>query len=217
MHPGEDVDLDSSESLVNIARSTVEVVNNFNEWSPTNGMCLAWPPASRVVGNVTHLLTQFQTAAQSTMMNNLLPYIVNHPNSGSGCNMENSGATVAINDLLVSRHGQGAYKAIRYLPNGWPHGQPVSFANIRVKGGHLAAGQAVGVGAGMQPSWASLTIISTFAGSVNATVVNPFTNGSVPEVFDTATSQPVTVSWPQPDRFTFVTPQSVAFEIRASQ
>ena len=216
MHPGEDIDLDSDTSLLKIARSTVELVNSFNEWSPTNGMCLAWPPASRVVGNVTYLLTQFQQAANATMMNNLLPNIVNHPNSGSGCNMENSGATVAINDLLVSRHGHGATRAIRYLPNGWPQGQPVSFSNVRVKGGHLASGQAVGAGPGAQPSWAKLTIVSTFVGAVNATVINPFTNSSTPVVVNAATSEPVALSWLEPDRFTFVTPQGIVFEIRAS-
>lgn len=57
---------------------------SYNAWSPTNGMCLAWPPASRVAKNATDLLQKFQVAANSTMMNNLLPYIKNHPNSGYG-------------------------------------------------------------------------------------------------------------------------------------
>jgi hypothetical protein len=39
--------------------------------------------------------------------------------------MENSGATVAVNDLLVSRHGHGSAAAIRVLPAGWPAQQPV--------------------------------------------------------------------------------------------
>lgn len=82
MHPGEDIDLASNASLIAIARNTVELVNRYNSWSPTNGMCLAWPSASRVASNATHLLQAFQQAANSTMMNNLLPYIVNHPDSG---------------------------------------------------------------------------------------------------------------------------------------
>lgn len=39
--------------------------------------------------------------------------------------MENSGSTVAINDLLVSRHGHGQAAALRVLPAGWPAGVPV--------------------------------------------------------------------------------------------
>lgn len=73
----------SSSQLLTIRfHSLVLYPCRYNEWSPTNGMCLAWPPAARVANNATQLLYAFQQAANSTMMNNLLPNIVNHPDSG---------------------------------------------------------------------------------------------------------------------------------------
>jgi hypothetical protein len=40
MHPAEVLDLTSDPHLVQIARDTVELVNKYNHWAPTNGMCL---------------------------------------------------------------------------------------------------------------------------------------------------------------------------------
>ena len=48
--------------------------------------------------------------------------------------MEQAGATVAINDLLVSVHGHGTNASMVLFPGGWPAGEPVSFQRIRVKG-----------------------------------------------------------------------------------
>ena len=50
--------------------------------------------------------------------------------------MEQAGATVAINDLLVSVHGHGENASMVLFPGGWPAGEAVSFERIRVKGTH---------------------------------------------------------------------------------
>ena len=107
MHPGEDLDLASSASMLAIARRTISVVNGINDYSPTNGLCMAWPASARVVHSTAELLQHFDLALSHTMMNNFIPFINNRPSGGSGCNIENSGATVAINDLLASVHGHG--------------------------------------------------------------------------------------------------------------
>ena len=51
--------------------------------------------------------------------------------------MEQAGATVAINDLLVSVHGHGENASMVLFPGGWPAGEAVSFERIRVKGTHI--------------------------------------------------------------------------------
>eukprot|EP01052_Picozoa_sp_SAG31_P001661 SAG31_NODE_56_length_29726_cov_41.443312_11_plen_386_part_00 len=71
MHPGEDVDLASDESTLKIARRTIRQINAINDYSPTNGLCMAWPPSARVVQNATELLVHFDTALRHTMMPNV--------------------------------------------------------------------------------------------------------------------------------------------------
>ena len=167
MHPGEDIDLASDASTLKIARRTTSVINNINDYSPTNGLCMSWPPSARVVNSSTMLLGKFEQALQDTMMPNFIPFIVNRPTGGSGCNIEvgnfyrnlitrgasdrlfvssvqNSGATVAINDLLASVHGHGPNATLRIFPGGWPVGQAVSFQEIRVRGAFTVSAAGVG-------------------------------------------------------------------------
>jgi hypothetical protein len=99
---------------------------------------------ARQVNSTPGLLRHFDTALNHTMMNNFIPFIDNRPTGGSGCNIENSGATVAVNDLLASVHGHGAHATLRLFPGGWPADQAVSFRNIRVKGAFTVSAAAVG-------------------------------------------------------------------------
>jgi hypothetical protein len=175
MHPGEEIDLDSSPDLIKIGANTVDYVNSFNSWSPTNGMCLAWPPASRVVQSATNLLSNFQKAVGEVLMPNFLPYINNRPDAGLGCNMENSGANVAINDLLVSRHGHGETAALRFFPGGWPQDQPVSFQNILTKGAFRVSASANGLGDGKPVYYTEPITITSVVGNP-CVFQNPFGN-----------------------------------------
>jgi len=71
---GEDVDLASDATTLKIARRTTAVINEINDYSPTNGLCMAWPPSARVVNSTTMLLGKFDQALQDTMMPNFIPY-----------------------------------------------------------------------------------------------------------------------------------------------
>jgi len=166
IHPSEEVDLTASPELLATARRTVREVNALNAWSPTNGLCLAWPPAARVVAptGAARLLDEFERAVNLTMMPNFVPFLWNRPGSGSGCTTEQAGATAAINDLLVSTHGHGDNASIWVLPGGWPQGADVSFRRLRVRGAFLISAQAIGT-AGL-PRLLSLTVKSLAGNSV---------------------------------------------------
>ena len=140
IYPGEEVGPDSPPALQQIAADTVLAVNAFNAWSPTNGMCMAWPPATRVVRNASLLLAEFTAAVRLTRQSNGFPNIVNHPTAGSGCPLENAGATLAVNELLL----MSANFTLRFFPNGWPTGQPAAFQSLRAKGGFLVSARAQG-------------------------------------------------------------------------
>lgn len=164
IHPGEDVDLASDSNTLQIARRTTDAVNAINDYSPTNGLCMAWPASARVVQSTSKLLGHFDTALNHTMMPNFIPFIYNRPTGGSGCNVENSGATVAVNDLLASVHGHGDQAVLRLFPGGWPVGQKITFSNIRVKGAFTVSATAVGV-VGDQVDLSGPVTITSYAGS----------------------------------------------------
>jgi alpha-L-fucosidase 2 len=139
--PGEEIGPDSDLDTLEIAQRTVESVNSFNEWSPTNGMCMAWPPATRsLLHNASFLLEKFERAVNLTALPNFFPDISNHPDSGSGCPFENAGALLAINELFV----MSANFTLRFFPLGWPKGERAAFSNLRGKGAFLTSGEAVG-------------------------------------------------------------------------
>lgn len=124
---------------------------------------MAWPSSARVVKSTAALLPRFERALTDTMMPNFIPFILNRPTGGSGCNIENSGATVAINDLLASVHGHGANASLRILPGGWPQGEHVSFSDIRVRGAFTVSASAVGTGTGV--SLTSAVAVKSLAGN----------------------------------------------------
>ena len=68
------MDLASDATTLKIARRTTAVINEINDYSPTNGLCMAWPPSARVVNSTTMLLGKFDQALQDTMMPNFIPY-----------------------------------------------------------------------------------------------------------------------------------------------
>ena len=142
IHPGDAISLGDPPELVQAARDTVEAVNAINWWSPTNGLCMAWPPASRVSNDAAATLASFDRALNSTLQPNLWPWIHNRPTGGWGCPVEQAGATLAINDLLVQSH-EGF---LRLFPAGWPAGSPASFVTLRADGGFLVSAATDGGG-----------------------------------------------------------------------
>ena len=110
VHPSDEVDLTASPELLATARRTVREVNALNAWSPTNGLCLAWPPAARVVAptGAARLLDEFERAVNLTMMPNFVPFLWNRPGSGSGCTTEQAGATARVVVCLGPGAGSNA-------------------------------------------------------------------------------------------------------------
>jgi hypothetical protein len=153
IHPAEDVSLSSDAGLVEIARTTVEAVNQVNRWISTNGLCLSWPPASRVSRDANATLGHFQAAMllPGILQRNLWPFIHDEPNAGSGCPAEQLGGMVAINDLYITGHEevpgdavQPPRRFLRLFPAGWPSDSDGAFATLRTHGAFLATGAAVG-------------------------------------------------------------------------
>jgi hypothetical protein len=142
IHPGDAISLGDDPKLLQAARDTVEAVNKVNWWSPTNGLCMAWPPASRVSNDAEATLSQFDKALDSTLQPNLWPWIHNRPSGGWGCPAEQAGATLAINDLLM----QGHEGFIRLFPAGWAAASPASFTTLRADGGFLVSAATAGGG-----------------------------------------------------------------------
>jgi hypothetical protein len=88
--------------LLNVARNTVWGDNERSKWAPVNGLCLAWPSATRVTdgavpGQFDLLLARFESALNATMQPNFWP-------SMSGGGVEQIGATLAVNELLLQSH-----------------------------------------------------------------------------------------------------------------
>ena len=139
MHPTNLVNLDSDLDTLRLARQTVWGQNHMSKWAPTNGLCLAWPSAAKVVDGAaaaahsefgsTTLLDAMESALNRTMQPNLWP-------SMDGGGVEQVGATQAVNDLLC----QSVSGKLRLFP-GWEPGEAVSFTNIRTPGAFLVAGR----------------------------------------------------------------------------
>ena len=115
------------------AKQTVFGLNRYQAkpYANTNGFCLSWPPAVRVSGrgNAAELVSAFAGAITSATGNN--GCVHNH-----GGMLENIGATVAINDLLLQSHGG----RMRFFPvwNASALGA-ASFTTLRAYGAFLVS------------------------------------------------------------------------------
>jgi alpha-L-fucosidase 2 len=122
-------------ALLARAKQTVFGLNQYQKkpWANTNGFCLSWPPAVRVSerSDAEVLLSSFATAITSTTGHNGCV----HNNGGM---LENIGATVAINDLLLQSHGG----RLRFFPvwNATALGA-ASFKTLRAYGALLVSGE----------------------------------------------------------------------------
>lgn len=118
-------------ALLARAKQTVYALNRYQAkpWANTNGFCLSWPPAVRVSGpeDAATLISAFATAITSATGNNACV-------QNQGGMLENIGATVAINDLLLQSHGG----MLRLFPvwNATALG-PAAFTTLRAYGAFL--------------------------------------------------------------------------------
>jgi alpha-L-fucosidase 2 len=182
------------------AINTVLAVNAANGWAPGNGLCLAWPAATRVLpaANASWLLDNFESALARVMYPNL------YPSTGGG-GVEESGASEAINSLLL----QGHEGFLRLFPL-WPLGETAAFTTLRAVGAFLvsAAIDATGV-------VANVTITSTVGG--NCSVLSPWigAGGPVPLVVTTLPGGGIVPTVPAawPGVYTFATAQQQSYGV----
>jgi len=126
--------------LLATAKSTIWALNNYagyvfagtrTPWANENGFCLSWPPAVRVStqADAVDLLSKFKVALDKTMGQNGLIHL-------GGGNLENIGATMAVNDMLLQGHAGW----LRFFPvwNAKKLG-PASFRSLRTYGAFLVS------------------------------------------------------------------------------
>jgi hypothetical protein len=135
MWPTDEIGATQTTDLALLARAkqTVFGLNKYQAkpWANTNGFCLSWPPAVRVSGqeDASTLIDAFANAILSTTGNNACV-------KNNGGMLENIGATVAINDLLLQSHGG----IMRFFPvwNATVLGA-ASFTTLRTYGAFLVS------------------------------------------------------------------------------
>ena len=140
---------DNASAHAEVLSTSVNTVFGDNErsgWHPVNGLCLAWPSATRVTdgrlpGHGSALLDRFEAALNETMQTNFWP-------SMSGGGLEQVGATVAVDELLLQSH-EGF---LNFFPV-WPRDQgvPVSFSNLRARGAFVVSADLLGNGSIASP------------------------------------------------------------------
>ena len=160
-------------ALLARAKQTVFALNSYTKkpWANVNGFCLSWPPAVRVSDrtDAKYIVTSFATAIVSTTENN---GCVNN----RGGMLENIGATVAINDLLLQSHGG----RIRFFPvwNATDLGA-ASFTTLRAYGAFVVSGAIDASG-----TVAPVSLLSEVGGEV--VFQSPWTSPAPPKVTDGA-------------------------------
>lgn len=139
LHPANVVSLSSPPAVLATAWNTVQAVNAVgNPWAPLNGLCMAWPPATRCAGaaRAASVLSAWEGALKRTMNPNFWPDL-------GGGGIEQAGATEGINGALV-QSGEGF---VRLFPM-WPPGESASFRGLRVRGAFLVSAAWDGSGSG---------------------------------------------------------------------
>jgi hypothetical protein len=120
-------------ALLARAKQTVYALNRYTAkpFANVNGFCLSWPPAVRVSGreDAAGLVAAFAAAIASTTVSNACV-------KNNGGMLENIGATVAINDMLLQSHGG----VMRLFPV-WdaPALGAASFTTLRAYGAFLVS------------------------------------------------------------------------------
>ena len=178
LHPANDISLSSDPDDVATGCNTVFSVANVSKWHPLNGLCMAWPPATRCAGTslAKKVLDGWEGALMATMNNNF------YPDLGGG-GIEQAGATEAINSaLLQSQEG-----FIRLFPM-MPLDETASFKNLRARGAFLVS--ASWNGTALSP-W---LLQAVSLRNVNCSFLSPWsesTGGATPRVADASSNETI--------------------------
>ena len=188
-------------ALLARAKQTVYALNQYQAkpYANTNGFCLSWPPAVRVSNHTdsAELVSAFANAIRSATGNNGCV----HNNGGM---LENIGATVAINDMLLQSHG--GY--MRFFPV-WDATTlgAVSFSTLRAYGAFLVSAAVDNTGL-VTP----INVTSEVGG--NVTFLDPWDSAGTPMVTAADGSKfPVTSISPDRAVYTFATKAGMAYQI----
>ena len=186
-------------ALLARAKQTVFALNKYTAkpWANVNGFCLSWPPAVRVSGpgDSAMLVDAFAAAIASTTG-------VNACVENNGGMLENIGATVAINDLLLQSHGG----VMRFFPV-WNASQlgAASFSTLRAYGAFLVSASVDASGA------VSAVALASEQGEA-VVFASPWAPGAVPRVTDGGGAA-VPVATVSPGVFSFATTAGGAYVI----
>jgi len=163
--------------LLATAQNTVWGDNERSAWHPVNGLCLAWPSATRVTdgklpGRAKALLDRYEAALHSTMQPNFWP-------SMNGGGLEQVGATVAVNELLLQSHET----FLVFFP-AWGTGLAASFTTLRARGAFLVSasvttGGLVGPVTILSEKGAACTFLSPWAAATPPRVTLALAGGKV--------------------------------------
>lgn len=168
-----DNDTEAHTVLLAKAVNTVWGDNERSGWHPVNGLCLAWPSATRITdgakpGHTAALLDRYESALNDTMQPNFWP-------SMSGGGLEQVGATVAVNELLLQSH-EGF---ITFFP-AWGIGLAAKFTTLRTRGAFLVSASIsasgvvgnvtlyseAGAPCTFKSPWASTPVVASLTGTV---------------------------------------------------
>ena len=204
MWPTDEIGATQTADLALLARAkqTVFALNKYQAkpWANTNGFCLSWPPAVRVSAraDAAALVTAFAAAIASATGNNACV-------QNNGGMLENVGATVAINDLLLQSHGG----RMRFFPvwNATALGA-ASFTTLRAYGAFLVSAAVDAAGA-----VSDVALASEVGG--DAVFESPWA-GASPRVVDGGGAD-VPVSAVSPGVFSFPTAPGGSYTISATQ
>jgi hypothetical protein len=181
LHPASDVSLSSPAADVERGCNTVFAVANVSRWRPLNGLCMAWPPATRCAGRARAavVLDGWEDALAAVMGANFYPDL-------DGGGIEQAGATEAVNSaLLQSQEG-----FLRLFPM-VPMDETASFSTLRARGAFLVSAR-----------WARGAVVAPVAITAAATTTRNcsflapwWPSATPPRVADAATNATVP-SWP---------------------
>ena len=201
MWPTDEIGVTQTTDLALLARAkqTVFALNQYTNkpWANTNGFCLSWPPAVRVSGqeDAVTLIDAFATGILSTTGNNACV-------QNNGGMLENIGATVAINDLLLQSHGG----VMRFFPvwNTTALGT-ASFTTLRAYGAFLVTASVDKDG-----TVSPVSLSSDVGGDV--VFASPWGGSNVPKVSD-SNGVAVTVTTVSQGVYSFVTAAGSSYTI----
>ena len=199
--PSEVVNLvTSDDDRLTIGRNSVLYMSS---WTQGNAFMEIFPAAVRVGVDTSILMPIWRDTLNHTMLKSL--YV-----SEGGGGVETTGATQAVNDMLMQSVGG----TISFFPV-WPDNEDATFVNLRAKGAFLVSAAYNGT----RKTIDSPLQIYSEAGR-NCTVLNPWSSSSqdirVMEVLPNGSKRNVRIQWTGTKLFTFQTTGNSAYEVSLS-